>query len=55
VSTPGRRMYLKCCKLHNILKKKDSGFFILSTSKGLLTDEESLLFKTGGEVLVKIS
>lgn len=55
VSTPGRRTYLKYCKLHSILKKKDSGFLILSTSKGLLTDEESLLFKTGGEVLVKIS
>jgi len=55
VSTPGRRTYLKCCKLSNIIKKKDSGFLILSTSKGLLTDEESLLFKTGGEVLVKVS
>jgi small subunit ribosomal protein S8 len=55
VSTPGRRTYLKCCKLSSIMKKKDSGFLILSTSKGLLTDEESLLFKTGGEVLVKVS
>ncbi len=55
VSTPGRRMYLNWCKLNEILKKKDSGFLILSTSKGLLTDEESFFFKTGGEVLVKIS
>jgi small subunit ribosomal protein S8 len=55
VSTPGRRTYLKSSKLDNILKRKDSGFLILSTNKGLLTDEESFLFKIGGEVLIKIS
>jgi small subunit ribosomal protein S8 len=55
ISTPGRRTYLKYSKLNTVLKRKDSGFLILSTSKGLLTDEESFLFRTGGEVLIKVS
>jgi ribosomal protein S8 len=37
------------------LKKKGSGFYVISTSKGLLTDEESVMFAKGGEVLLKIS
>ena len=55
VSTPGRRIYLKYKKLSNFLQKKDSGFLILSTSKGVLTDEESSMFSIGGEALVKVS
>lgn len=55
ISTPGRRMYIKHKQLANILKKKDSGFLILSTSKGMLTDEESRLFSIGGEVLIKVN
>lgn len=55
ISTPGRRMYLTSKKLEAELKKKDSGFFLLSTSKGIITDEESSLFKIGGEVILKIS
>jgi small subunit ribosomal protein S8 len=55
ISTPGRRTYLKSNKLSTLLKKKDSGFLILSTSKGVLTDEESNMFNIGGEVLLKIS
>jgi small subunit ribosomal protein S8 len=55
VSTPGRRTYLKSSKLSNLLKRKDSGFLILSTNKGVLTDEESNMFNIGGEVLLKVS
>lgn len=55
ISTPGRRTYIKHKKLEKFLKKKDSGFLLLSTSKGILTDEESNLFKIGGEALLKIS
>lgn len=55
VSTPGRRMFIGLKKLKFRLKKKDSGFFIVSTNKGLLTDNESLMFNTGGELLIKVN
>jgi len=55
ISTPGRRTYIKHKKLEKFLQKKDSGFLLLSTSKGILTDEESNMFKIGGEALLKIS
>jgi small subunit ribosomal protein S8 len=55
ISTPGRRKYIDYKTLQSELKKKDNGFFILSTSKGIITDEESLMFNIGGEVLLKIS
>lgn len=55
ISTPGRRTYIKHKKLEKFLEKKDSGFLLLSTSKGILTDEESNIFKIGGEALLKIS
>lgn len=55
ISTPGRRKYIDYKTLQSELKKKDHGFFILSTSKGILTDEESIMFNIGGEVLLKIS
>lgn len=55
VSTPGRRIYLGYKALEADLKKKGSGFYVISTSKGLLTDEESVMFGKGGEVLLKIS
>lgn len=55
ISTPGRRVYLKSKELKRQIDKKDSGFYIISTSKGLMTDEEVLLFDIGGEALIKIS
>lgn len=55
ISTPGRRTFLKQKKLEKLLSRKDSGFMILSTSKGILTDEESNMLKIGGEALIKIT
>jgi small subunit ribosomal protein S8 len=55
ISTPGRRIYLSYKGLEAGLKKKSAGFYVISTSKGLLTDEESVMFGQGGEVLLKIS
>lgn len=55
VSTPGRRVYYDNKKLKNLISKKDHGFYIISTSKGVLTDEEAFNFNVGGEVLLKIS
>jgi small subunit ribosomal protein S8 len=54
VSTPGRRVYIKNKTLTKILQRKDSGFLVLSTSSGLLTDEESVMRNIGGEPLVKV-
>lgn len=55
ISTPGRRVFFGYRTLQSELKKKDSGFFIISSSKGVITDEESLMLNVGGEVLLKIS
>lgn len=55
VSTPGRRVYLTLNKLKKNLRRKNNGFYIFSTNRGLLTDEEVLTFNLGGEVLLKVS
>jgi small subunit ribosomal protein S8 len=55
ISTPGRRMYMRYKRSLRISNNKDSGLFILSTNKGLLTDQESSMLMVGGEVLVKVS
>jgi small subunit ribosomal protein S8 len=55
ISTPGRRTFLKSNELKKEIDKKDSGFYIISTSKGVMTDEEGVLFNIGGEALLKIS
>lgn len=55
ISTPGRRMYMRHKRSLRISNNKDSGLFILSTNKGLLTDQESSMLMVGGEVLVKVS
>lgn len=55
VSTPGRRIFLSYKKLMSKLRKKEKGFYIISTSKGLILDYEAVEFKVGGEVLLKVS
>lgn len=52
VSKPGLRKY---CNSRNIPKVLSGlGVAIISTSKGLLTDKESRLYKIGGEILFYI-
>ena len=55
VSTPGRRIYLKRSELENNLSRKQGGFYLVSTSKGIMTDEEAVFLNLGGEVLLKIN
>lgn len=50
LSKPGKRLYIKN---KNIYKKKE-GFFLISTSKGLLTLSEAKKFNIGGELICKI-
>lgn len=56
VSVPGNRTYWKINKLmKNYNKNNFSGFYILSTQKGLLTSDKCILEEhVGGEVLLKI-
>ena len=49
VSTPGRRVYVGKEKIPSV--KGGLGIAIISTSKGLMTDQKSRDIKVGGEVL----
>jgi len=52
VSKPSRRMYVKSTELYPV--KYGKGSLILSTPKGILSDDEARKSKTGGEALFKI-
>lgn len=52
VSKPGRRLYYKISKLQTF--KNSLGIYILSTSKGLMSDYDARQQNIGGEVLCKI-
>jgi ribosomal protein S8 len=56
VSKPGKRVYWTLTSLSkNYRKHALSSFYIISTSKGLLTSNEALLHKNiSGEILCKI-
>jgi len=49
VSTPGKRQYVSCKEMPKVLD--GAGVAIISTSRGLLTDQQCLAEKVGGEVL----
>lgn len=53
VSTPGRRTYASSKSLKPILR--GYGMAVLTTSKGLLTDDEARKQGVGGEVLCTVS
>ena len=52
VSTPSRKYYLSIKSLWK--PKSTSGFFILSTPKGILIDRDARLHGQGGEVICGI-
>ena len=49
ISTPGKRHYVSCKEMPKVLD--GAGIAIISTSRGLLTDQQCLAEKVGGEVL----
>lgn len=52
VSTSGRRIYLKLYEIKNFVKQNDYQIIlVISTNKGLLTQQEALEYRVGGEVL----
>ena len=56
VSKPGNRKWWTCSKLElNSTFLSFSGFYVISTSKGLLTTQEALIdLKVSGEILLKV-
>ena len=49
ISTPGKRHYVSCKQMPKVLN--GAGIAILSTSRGILTDQQCLVENVGGEVL----
>lgn len=49
ISTPGKRRYVSCKQMPKVLD--GAGIAILSTSRGILTDQQCLVENVGGEVL----
>jgi small subunit ribosomal protein S8 len=52
ISKPGRRVYVGSKDIPKV--RNGIGMSILSTSKGVMTDQESRKYKLGGEVLCSI-
>ncbi len=53
ISKPGRRAYLKSKDLKPILN--GMGIYILSTSRGVMTDRQARKENVGGEILCSVS
>jgi len=49
ISTPGKRQYVSCKEMPKVLD--GAGIAIVSTSRGLLTDQQCMAENVGGEVL----
>lgn len=52
VSTPGKRVYLSIKKLRPYYN--NMGIYIISTSKGIMSDREARKLGVGGEVICKV-
>jgi len=49
ISTPGKRHYVSCKEMPKVLD--GAGIAIISTSRGILTDQQCMAENVGGEVL----
>jgi len=54
VSKESKRVYVSLLDLYKLKNKYGKIFYILSTTKGLLSDDECMRYKIGGEVICKI-
>ena len=52
VSTPGRRIYAGVAEIPKV--KSGRGTVLVSTSKGIMTGQEAVRNKLGGEILVRV-
>ena len=54
ISTPSRHIHLRVKELNKFCRRS-YGTYIISTSRGLLTDREALVQNTGGKVILCIN
>jgi len=54
VSKPGRRLYYSLTDLHKQKAYSGLGIFIISTSKGVLSDHDARAQQVGGEILCAV-
>lgn len=52
VSKPGRRVYLTSSQIKK--RKRSIGNYLISTSKGVVTDKKAIKLNQGGEVLCRV-
>ena len=52
VSKPGRRVYVGSAEIPKV--KSGRGWVLVSTSKGVMTGQEAVKNKLGGEILLKV-
>ncbi|MBQ3261395.1 30S ribosomal protein S8 [Candidatus Saccharibacteria bacterium] len=52
VSKPGRRVYAAASEIPKV--KSGRGLVLVSTSKGIMTGQEAIKNRLGGEILVKV-
>lgn len=52
ISKPGRRVYASAAEIPKV--KQGRGIVLVSTSKGVMTGQEAVKSKLGGEVLLKV-
>ena len=52
LSKPGRRVYVKSAEIPKV--KSGRGIVLISTSKGVITGQEAIKQKLGGELLLKV-
>lgn len=52
VSRPGRRVYLAAADIPKV--KSGRGIVLVSTSKGVITGQEAIKQRLGGEILLKV-
>jgi len=55
ISIPSKKVYVDLYKLKSIIYKNESSFFLLSTSKGILSSDQALKLNIAGELLFKIT
>ena len=54
ISKPGKRIYYKIRNFSEMSGRNVQGFYLISTSRGLLTDQECLYYRVGGEPLLLV-
>ena len=52
ISKPGRRIYARATSIPKI--QNGLGLAIVSTSKGIMTDNDARIKKIGGEIICKV-